>query len=719
MAYIDQGRSWAYTTIREHRGPTAIIGFALILALFASLLPRGAADAATSGPPASLTPANGIFFGEFSKPRGSESKQDAIVRVESNIGRKFAIDHQYYTWNTAIPTSYETWTASQGRIPFLNWKMPAPWSSVTNGSQDAWIGQRADAFKAFGSPVYLTIHHEPENDLSQYGSQAEFVAAFRHVVDVFRAHGVSNVGFVWTMMAWSFDSRSGESIPAWYPGNNWVDFIGADGYNWYPGRAGTSWAMFGTVFDQVNAFAVSQGKPWMAVEYGAQEDPADAGHKGEWFLDVLNTAQSWPALKGLIYFDTTKLYPWDVDSSSSSLAGYAALGNSPYLQPGAPPAPSPSRLLPPRRHPGRAPLLHPGRAPRLQRRPLPLPSPTAVPSSTVVPSPTSIAESHAGPVPDSTFSSPIPSTVVQWVRCCRRLVGRRRLGLRPRRQLGGSVALDATHTRGVGLSAKHTVGLRGNAYYGWGPTFAWAPTWYGRTYVWFDALPSGDVRLVRAQGSGALRFAIDVLRNGRLRLKDGGNVTTRHDEERHPHRRLGTRRMGCRSADGLDPGAVVQLTQPDHGDRDLDRGQRARQRFHRRGGDRSLRIAELLDGLLDRRPCDQHAGIRGAGPLASRIARDEPGGARLRALVRSRTGRGAACPEHVELAGEARDVGIVPLVVITQQVAQLERVPAQVVELPERHRTVIVSPLDEQRPLPIDGRPRGHPGRVRTPPILQ
>lgn len=90
---------------------------------------------------------------------------------------------------------------------------------------------------------------------------------------------------------------------------------------------------------------------------------------------------------------------------------------------------------------------------------------------------------------------------------------------------GGSVALDATHTRGVGLSVKHTVGIRGNAYYGWGPSFAWAPTWYGRTYVWFDALPTGDVRLVRAEGSGSLRFAIDVLRNGRLRLKDGGNIT--------------------------------------------------------------------------------------------------------------------------------------------------------------------------------------------------
>ena len=313
MAFTDQGRSWAYA-IREHRAPATIVGLVLTLALFASLLPRGAADAATSGPPAVLTPASGSFLGTFSKPRGSESKQEAIQRVEASIGRRFAIDHQYYDWNAQIPTSYETWTVGQGRIPFLNWKPSGSWSSIANGSQDAWIGQRADAFEAFGAPVYLTVHHEPEDDTAQYGSKADFVAAFRHIVEVFRARGASNVAFVWTMMAWSFDSRSGEVIGDWYPGGNWIDVIGADGYNWYPGRSGTTWSSFGTVFDQVNSFAVAQSKPWMVVEYGVQEDPATPGRKGDWFRDMVGAIKSWPSLKGILYFDTTKLYPWDTDS---------------------------------------------------------------------------------------------------------------------------------------------------------------------------------------------------------------------------------------------------------------------------------------------------------------------------------------------------------------------------------------------------------------------
>ena len=298
--------------------------------LLAGLVPRSGAEAAAPGPPAALLPKTGTFLGAWVKPRGGETIRDSIQRVEQQIGRKFAIDHQYYQWNSSIPTSHESWTVSQGRIPFINWKMPSPWRSVASGSQDQWIASRADAFKAFGHPVYLSIHHEPEND-GTYGSQADYVAAYRHVIDIFRSRGVSNVAFSWTMMAWSFDVRSGESIQNWYPGDSYVDVIGADGYNWAPGRAGSKWTMAASVFDNVNTFATSRQKPWMAVEYGVQEDPSDPNRKAAWLADLTATAKSWPLLRGLIYFDATKAYPWDTDSSARSMQGYARMAADPHL----------------------------------------------------------------------------------------------------------------------------------------------------------------------------------------------------------------------------------------------------------------------------------------------------------------------------------------------------------------------------------------------------
>ena len=176
-------------------------------------------------------------------------------------------------WTDPIPTAYDSWTVSQGRIPFLNWKAPGSWSRVSSGAEDAWIAARADAFRAFGSPVYLSFHHEPENDVGSYGTPAEFAAAFRHVVDIFRSRGVTNVAFVWTMMSWSFDSRSGEPLDEFYPGDAYVDFVGTDGYNWYPGRSGSNWSSFEQVLIPSRSFALAHGKPWIVVETGVQEDP--------------------------------------------------------------------------------------------------------------------------------------------------------------------------------------------------------------------------------------------------------------------------------------------------------------------------------------------------------------------------------------------------------------------------------------------------------------
>jgi hypothetical protein len=88
-----------------------------------------------------------------------------------------------------------------------------------------------------------------------------------------------------------------------------------------------------------------------------------------------------------------------------------------------------------------------------------------------------------------------------------------------------SLVYDDTHTHGVGLSARHTVGWRQNAYYKWGPSLDDWNALFGRVYVWFDALPSGDLRMIRGKDGSELNFAIDILDDGRLRAQDRLNET--------------------------------------------------------------------------------------------------------------------------------------------------------------------------------------------------
>ncbi len=428
----------------------------------------GEADIARAYPP-SLIPAQGVYFGARVATRGSESQREAIQRVEGQIGRNLDIDHEYYKWDQAIPTAQQRWDASTGRLPFVNWFAEktdgsvVPWSSIADGSQDPWIIQRADGFKTFGSPIYLAFHHEPEDDLSRFGSPSDYAAAFRHIVDVFRAEGVTNVAFVWNLMGWSFNDRSDVDVDGFYPGDDYVDLVGGDGYNWYPQRG--SWVSFQQIFQPVYDFSVAHGKPLMVAEYGVMEDPSNPGLKGQWFRDALATLQSWPQLKAMVYFDVYKEgHLWPTDSSSSSMDGYRDLVNGVVTSPSPTPSPPP-------------------------------------------PVGQGILTNHLNTGPKGASIVPGSST------------GRGTSFNSVTASEGATLTYDGTHARGA-FAAKHRLLPHSDSYYEWDGT---RTIWFGRVYVWLDARPPSNLRLIRAASDGRLSCSIDVMPTGVLRFNDSLN----------------------------------------------------------------------------------------------------------------------------------------------------------------------------------------------------
>ncbi len=60
---------------------------------------------------------------------------------------------------------------------------------------------------------------------------ATFVAAWRHVVTLFRDQGAGNVTWLWTINA---TLGSTGPIAAWWPGARYVTWVGIDGYYYRP-----------------------------------------------------------------------------------------------------------------------------------------------------------------------------------------------------------------------------------------------------------------------------------------------------------------------------------------------------------------------------------------------------------------------------------------------------------------------------------------------------
>lgn len=314
-------------------------------------------------------PQTGAYLGAWVKPPGwsqSEEKQ-AVTDFESEIGRPLGIDQIYPAWGESAGSSvtwHSAWDVSAGRIPLLTWGGGNS-NEITAGTWDDYINGFAQAVKAIGAPVF--IRYGAEMELSQNQSwvvsPSAYVAAWRHIHDLFAAQGANNVSWVWAPDAGAFP----DVAPQYYPGDAYVDWIAADGYEWYPGKQPSTWKSFSTIFSAFYAWGAATGKPLMVSETGVQEDPDDPSAKQTWFTDSLAAMKGWPDLKAFVYFNSDKAYPWWIDSSTASLQGFGTLAGDPYMSPDSP-SPSPSSPSP-------SPTASPSPSPSTSPSPSPSPSP--------------------------------------------------------------------------------------------------------------------------------------------------------------------------------------------------------------------------------------------------------------------------------------------------------------------------------------------------------
>ncbi len=279
---------------------------------------------------ANLAPASGTLFGSS---RWSPE-------LEGQLGRKLDIAHFYHLWDQPFPTPDERSLAAGGRYLLLNWK-PArrgggkvTWAAVASGREDAQIAATAARIRSLGAKLFLTFHHEPEDEVGQWGSAADYAAAWRHVHDTFAALGVTNVVWVWDMMG--FVQGWGGLYPQLYPGDRYVDWIAWDPYNWAGCRSGVKWRTFSEITRPFYDWATAShpGKPLMLAEYGTMEQAA--GAKARWFLDELASLRTErPQLKAVVYFNTGPpdfgTCNWRVTSSPASLDAFRRIGLDPHL----------------------------------------------------------------------------------------------------------------------------------------------------------------------------------------------------------------------------------------------------------------------------------------------------------------------------------------------------------------------------------------------------
>ena len=144
-------------------------------------------------------------------------------------------------------------------------------AQIANGADDKPLETLATELGTMQTPVGIVFDHEFNGPWFSWGWQhvtpAQFVAAWRHIVTIFRSDGATNVTWIWNPNVTT--PYTDPDLAAWYPGDAYVNWVGLDGY--FYATTDTFTSVFTGTINQVRAFTK---RPQIIMETGLTQPPA-------------------------------------------------------------------------------------------------------------------------------------------------------------------------------------------------------------------------------------------------------------------------------------------------------------------------------------------------------------------------------------------------------------------------------------------------------------
>ena len=173
---------------------------------------------------------------------------------------------------------------------------------VRNGAVDSYIRAYARDVRDYGKPVLITPFVAEFNGTWWWAvspganpglTTDDFVQAWRRVVDIFRAVGASNVSWAWVVN--SYPQPTDEPVSAYWPGDDYVDWVGADIYDVSPPH----W------LDGPYGLAVAHHKPFFVGEFGIRHEFSvlTPTQQQNWLGSMFDYFESHADVKAISYFN--------------------------------------------------------------------------------------------------------------------------------------------------------------------------------------------------------------------------------------------------------------------------------------------------------------------------------------------------------------------------------------------------------------------------------
>ncbi len=259
---------------------------------------RPAAHHPTAAPrtPSSALSARGFILGV--REPGIPGPWAPVARFASLAGAAPRLVLYYSNWREPFRYGFAKSAAAHGAAVLVQiqpWNTPL--ARIAAGRYDGYLRSYAREVRTFRLPVVIGFGHEMNGNWYPWGHghqpAAAFVAAWRHIVTVFRAQGARNVRWLWTVSS-SVPPR--RSLRPYWPGARYVTWAGIDGY--YELRGSRFGQVFGGTIRQVRAVTAD---PILLSEAAIGQVAGQARMMADLYAGIRKNH-----LLGLVWFDVAQ-----------------------------------------------------------------------------------------------------------------------------------------------------------------------------------------------------------------------------------------------------------------------------------------------------------------------------------------------------------------------------------------------------------------------------
>jgi mannan endo-1,4-beta-mannosidase len=267
-----------------------------------------------------------------------------LTDFEQTIMAPVSIVSSYRAWGRCDIQDDNDWLKSlsdAGRDVLLSWE---PWqlpsqnaapeeqpafrlSEIQSGRYDRYIRATARILNTLPGKVYLRPMHEmngfwyPWCGTVNANSPHEFIDTWHYLRSLFYDEGADNLEWVWSPYIRSYPATIENQLESYFPGDDAVEWVGLDGYNWGTSLQGSHWEHFEELFLEPykKCLQISR-RPFIITEISSSEA---GGNKADWIMAMgQQLREQFQQVKALVWFDENKECDWRIASSAEAFRAF-------------------------------------------------------------------------------------------------------------------------------------------------------------------------------------------------------------------------------------------------------------------------------------------------------------------------------------------------------------------------------------------------------------